>query len=60
MSELNYKIISITDNKDYIIKASEFFYNVWNIDINEYILSMKESLNRKLAFPRWYIALINE
>ena len=60
MSELNYKIISITDNEDYIIKASEFFHNIWNIDINEYILSMKESLNRKLAFPRWYIALIDD
>lgn len=53
----NIKIICVSENLEYLEKAIEYNCVNWPLDDNIYIDCIKNSINSKHGFPRWYLML---
>lgn len=56
---MNYKIISIRDNKEYLSIAIDFFTAKWGIDRRIYDDCLSNSITTSSPLPRWHL-LINQ
>ena len=52
-----YEIIRITEKKELIPEAAEWFSKKWNIPKSAYIESMNDALSTEKGFPQWYLAI---
>lgn len=48
-------IIKISEHPELSKEAAGFFHNIWQVPLEAYLESMKESLTAKEGVPEWYI-----
>lgn len=53
----SHRIIRLSDEPSFILKASEWFHEKWGIPRDTYLESMNESRKKENAVPAWYIAV---
>lgn len=52
-----YRIINISERREMMKKAAEWFHEKWGIPADSYMESMEESLKLDVIVPRWYIVV---
>lgn len=57
---MDYKIIGIRENKEYLVKAIDYFTEKWGIDRRIYEDCMSNSVTTQSPLPRWFLMLHNE
>lgn len=57
---MEYEILKISNQPQYIDAAANYFSDKWNIPIDAYLDSMNDSLTSTSGVPSWYVAVVNE
>lgn len=52
---MQYKLLNIRDNPDYLEIATDYFSCKWGIDRQIYYDSISDSISTQNALPRWYL-----
>lgn len=52
---MQYKILNVRNNPDYLEIATDYFSCKWGIDRQIYYNSISDSISTKNALPRWYL-----
>ena len=56
---MNYEILKLSDVPNMKQQAARWFHEKWGIPIIAYMESMNDCLERKSAYPQWYMAVEN-
>lgn len=56
----SYRIKRIAQHPAFIPRAANWFHEKWNVPVEAYLESMKESLGQDCGVPQWYLALDQE
>lgn len=51
------EIIRMKEHIDMVDKAAKWFHSKWNVPLEAYRESMKESLKDETSVPQWYLAI---
>ena len=57
---MQYEILNIRDNPEYLETAVDYFSSKWDIDRKIYYDSISDSISTPNAIPRWYLMKDNE
>jgi len=57
---MKYNIIKISENRELINEASNWFHSKWGVPKEAYIESMEASLEDNQAVPEWYLVMDGE
>ena len=57
---MKYKILRIDNNPELADRAAVWFHEKWNIGKELYLESIKESLDDRRSFPKWYLTMNDE
>ena len=57
---MQYKIINIRENPDFLDMAADYFSSKWPVGRQVYYDSISDSTYTKAAVPRWYLMMDNE
>ena len=55
---MQYKIINVRDNPDFLDIAADYFSSKWSIERQVYYDSISDSISTQAAIPRWYLIAI--
>jgi len=56
---MDYKIIGVRENKEFLIRAIDYFTEKWGIDRRIYEDSISNSIITQSPLPRWFLMLHN-
>lgn len=54
------KILKLSENKDLVHEAAQWFHEKWDVPVEEYEASMQASIDSDEAVPQWYIVIEDE
>jgi len=57
---MDFKIIGVRENKEYLEKAIDYFTDKWGIDRRIYVDCITNSITTKNPLPRWFLMINND
>ena len=51
----SYNIITLNAHPEWRIQAARWFHEKWKIPLEEYLISIDESIQQSAPVPQWYV-----